>query len=473
MFDHIQKHRNEIKSRIVGTYKDQVLQNQVEELEKGGDIDTGSMSGTSEMGIEASESDKKVKKADDSTGVQLSEEDEMKKAMGTANTPGAKETIEKGKGGEGSKGGKVIGHTKSGKPIYDTFSHSSHASFTKQDHRDASALHQKLTMDHIDKHNKAEAASDERKAHLKASSHHSDQEEAHHNAVVDAHRLESKKTHKKRGFDEGKGDEDVTGKVEKIKKSDLPSQTEDIRKSRILDIYGSREEVEELIKSGEGSRGGKVIGHTKSGKPIYQSSTDSGHQHFTKEDHEEAAALHNKEAEKHLDKYNKAEAGSSKRENALKMHQQHTDHAANHKRFSKKANKIERAKDDKKAEHPVHAAVDKYLSRFPDNAKGWEHATDEVRDLARSAKEYHNEMDKDLPEDHPNAHPALNFREMKTPSEWNTKGKAYIKETLGKMSDRAKSAFMERHSHWLTPEKHKVEKGQNDELNSAFETLGL
>jgi len=44
--------------------------------------------------------------------------------------------IEKAKG-EGSRGGKVIGHTKSGKPIYDKFSHPSHSSFTQADHKDA------------------------------------------------------------------------------------------------------------------------------------------------------------------------------------------------------------------------------------------------------------------------------------------------------------------------------------------------
>lgn len=49
------------------------------------------------------------------------------------------------KGGEGSKGGKVIGHTKSGKPIYDKHDHPEHASYTKQDHRDAARLHTKLS----------------------------------------------------------------------------------------------------------------------------------------------------------------------------------------------------------------------------------------------------------------------------------------------------------------------------------------
>ena len=48
-------------------------------------------------------------------------------------------------GGEGSRGGKVIGHTKSGKPIYDSANHESHRNtFTKEDHNDAIDLHKKL-----------------------------------------------------------------------------------------------------------------------------------------------------------------------------------------------------------------------------------------------------------------------------------------------------------------------------------------
>lgn len=55
-------------------------------------------------------------------------------------------TIRMHKGGEGSKGGKVIGHTKSGKPIYDTFSHEGHKSFTKKDHMEASLAHSKANQ---------------------------------------------------------------------------------------------------------------------------------------------------------------------------------------------------------------------------------------------------------------------------------------------------------------------------------------
>lgn len=44
-------------------------------------------------------------------------------------------------GGEGSRGGKIISHTKSGKPIYDTANHSSHKDFTSADHSDAQEAH--------------------------------------------------------------------------------------------------------------------------------------------------------------------------------------------------------------------------------------------------------------------------------------------------------------------------------------------
>lgn len=49
--------------------------------------------------------------------------------------------LQKSSEGEGSRGGHVIGHTSSGKPIYETHDHSSHSSFSSEDHNDAAALH--------------------------------------------------------------------------------------------------------------------------------------------------------------------------------------------------------------------------------------------------------------------------------------------------------------------------------------------
>lgn len=52
------------------------------------------------------------------------------------------------KGGEGSRGGKIIGHTKSGKPVYAGKKASENKDFTAQDHKDASDLHSKQSSDH-------------------------------------------------------------------------------------------------------------------------------------------------------------------------------------------------------------------------------------------------------------------------------------------------------------------------------------
>lgn len=45
--------------------------------------------------------------------------------------------------GEGSKGGKVIGRTKTGKPIYMNHGHPSHKDFTFGEHKEAVGLHLK------------------------------------------------------------------------------------------------------------------------------------------------------------------------------------------------------------------------------------------------------------------------------------------------------------------------------------------
>jgi hypothetical protein len=70
----------------------------------------------------------------------------------------------------------------------------------------------------------------------------------------------------------------------------------EINSKRILGLYSNADEIlkgesDELVKGGEGSRGGKIIGHTKSGKPIYDSFDHPSHKDFTKEDHGDAATI--------------------------------------------------------------------------------------------------------------------------------------------------------------------------------------
>lgn len=107
--------------------------------------------------------------------------------------------------GQGSRGGKVIGKTRSGKPIYESHSNSKHKNFTPNDHRDA-VIHHGILQTHYSKKLK-------------------------------------------------------TGDFSAKKMRDFHNE------QRLKHVNSSK-----MSKSlGEGSRGGKIIGHTSSGKPIYGS----------------------------------------------------------------------------------------------------------------------------------------------------------------------------------------------------------
>ena len=96
------------------------------------------------------------------------------------------------KGGEGSKGGHIIGHTKSGKPIYENSIHSS-ADFTHEDHSDAMSAHMKAAKEHSEhskgysrggtEHYSNQVASDLQKDHQKSSQHHSSMAQLHQTAM--------------------------------------------------------------------------------------------------------------------------------------------------------------------------------------------------------------------------------------------------------------------------------------------------
>jgi hypothetical protein len=60
-------------------------------------------------------------------------------------------TIDKAAGGAGSRGGHVIGHSKSGRAVYASANHPSHAGFSAQDHHDASSLNMARSKNSGDK----------------------------------------------------------------------------------------------------------------------------------------------------------------------------------------------------------------------------------------------------------------------------------------------------------------------------------
>lgn len=75
--------------------------------------------------------------------------------------------------------------------------------------------------------------------------------------------------------------------------------------AKILESYKDSQEV---IKGGVGSRGGKVVGYTKSGKPIYSSGYHSDYNNnskYSKEDRSEISEYHKKTAAKLRSHYGK------------------------------------------------------------------------------------------------------------------------------------------------------------------------
>jgi hypothetical protein len=80
--------------------------------------------------------------------------------------------------------------------------------------------------------------------------------------------------------------------AELLTREDRSDDTPDKTIKKSLDLLKSGFEID--IEKAEGSRGGRIIGHTKSGKPIYHSSTtpSEAYGNFTKQDHLEAAAAH-------------------------------------------------------------------------------------------------------------------------------------------------------------------------------------
>jgi hypothetical protein len=97
-----------------------------------------------------------------------------------------------------------------------------------------------------------------------------------------------------------------------------------------------------LKASGEGSRGGNIIGHTKSGKAIYGDASHVKHSDFSEEDHRDALKIR-----EHLRVNSKSQAESKEHSRAEAVHERH---AQNLRDYSETKHKPE-PKD--RNEHPT------------------------------------------------------------------------------------------------------------------------
>ena len=117
-----------------------------------------------------------------------------------------------------------------------------------------------------------------------------------------------------------------------------------VQTARILSNYKETDELikaydEQKIEKSEGSRGGKVIGHTKSGKPIYANKEASTYTDFSSKDHKDAAELHNERMNHHdrmAQKYSD-ESKSSAEEASQQRLERHDVHRRNHETAAKES----------------------------------------------------------------------------------------------------------------------------------------
>jgi hypothetical protein len=111
---------------------------------------------------------------------------------------------------------------------------------------------------------------------------------------------------------------DPNGKIEDIINCrchvKLVKRDEMSKASSLLEKLGNLEKA----LSGEGSRGGKIIGHTKTGKPIYENADHPEHKDFTSKEHQDAADLHAKRAEAASGEYQSALHSGMAKETAKK-----------------------------------------------------------------------------------------------------------------------------------------------------------
>lgn len=123
-------------------------------------------------------------------------------------------------------------------------------------------------------------------------------------------------------------------------------------KVSLQQIQEEREKYELIKGGGEGSRGGKVIGHTKSGKPIYEYINDSTHHDkrlktgngsYNVQDHKEAIDALEEMAKPHFEESGRHHPNSNKHkealQNALYYRNQANTHLAamNHKKRTEKS----------------------------------------------------------------------------------------------------------------------------------------
>lgn len=182
----------------------------------------------------------------------------------------------------GPRGGKIIGKTKTGKPIYENFDHPSHSNFSKSDHDDASKIHHMFegeAQKHLDRfpHNDAQKS---------RSDFHRKQRVQHSQGAPMSKGIVPMPPHVHHEMHPEVSSNTITMPIPK------PHQSKNPPLPKVSSLEEKMAEIENRISNEVGPRGGKIIGKTSTGKPIYMSHGNRNHKGFSKVDHEDAVRHH-------------------------------------------------------------------------------------------------------------------------------------------------------------------------------------
>ncbi len=97
-----------------------------------------------------------------------------------------------------------------------------------------------------------------------------------------------------------------------------------------------------------------------------------------------------------------------------------------------------------------------FLKKFPNDAKEWDKATDEIRDVAKLIRDAYNEQVLNVLENEDGYIKGLEFRDFKTPSQWNTEAKKQILHLWILLPENVKKNVIESREEWFESETKKA-----------------
>jgi len=154
------------------------------------------------------------------------------------------------------------------------------------------------------------------------------------------------------------------------------------------------EQVIEKAGKGEGSKGGHIIGHTKSGKPIYKNKASHEYKNFSIEDHKDAQRTHEEQYVEHRDK--RGHVNNQMHydyHNAMSKHHDELagDHMSTHQRATKEAHEKSLSDADKKIIADQKKKQQKYHLDMA------EHHAAQIRSLEELKKKHnHPDIDQEI-----------------------------------------------------------------------------